>query len=168
MPLTDLLRATVMLNLGAAAALAAVTLFGALNVDDRLVIYVAGGWWVVAAIGGLIYGRGGEVAEGIGRMLANANVAHALPEPRPGRTLLNRLWPLLVVTVVACALAWILPQVPGMAAGFAILWALAWRNQEAAVTAIEDRDGARFYVEQTSPWSSTKVMRTVGLKREQP
>ena len=39
----------------------------------------------------------------------------------------------------------------GIAAGFAIIWALAWRRQEAAVAAIEERDGARFYVDKTSP-----------------
>ena len=36
-----------------------------------------------------------------------------------------------------------------MAAGFAIIWALAWRRQDAAVTAIEERDGFRFYVDRT-------------------
>ena len=40
---------------------------------------------------------------------------------------------------------------PAIAAGFAVIWALAWRRQSSAVTAIEERDGARFYIERTSP-----------------
>ena len=43
------------------------------------------------------------------------------------------------------------PQVAAVAAGFAIIWALAWRRQDAAVAAIEERDGVRFYVDKTSP-----------------
>ena len=39
------------------------------------------------------------------------------------------------------------PPVAAVASGFAIIWALAWRRQDAAVTAIEDRDGFRFYVD---------------------
>ena len=69
----------------------------------------------------------------------------------PARTLLNRLWPLLFSTLGAGALGIRLPQVPAVAAGFAVIWALAWRRQSSAVTAIEERDGARFYVERTSP-----------------
>ena len=77
--------------------------------------------------------------------------------------LLNRLWPLLVSTVPAGALAFVFPQVPAIATGFAIIWALSWRRQEAAVAAIEDRDGVRFYVERTSPVQPIKLLRTPGF-----
>ena len=50
-----------------------------------------------------------------------------------------------------------------MAAGFAIIWALAWRRQEAAVAAIEERDAVRFYVEKTSPLSRSQLVRTPGF-----
>jgi hypothetical protein len=56
-----------------------------------------------------------------------------------------------------------LPQVAGVAAGFAIIWALAWRRQESAVAAIEERDGVRFYVEKTSPLSPMQLVRTPGF-----
>ena len=79
--------------------------------------------------------------------------AATLPELHPARTLLNRLWPLLFSTLGAGVSAIFLPQVAGVATGFAIIWALAWRRQERAVTAIEERDGVRFYVDQTSPLS---------------
>ena len=51
-----------------------------------------------------------------------------------------------------------------VAAGFAIIWALAWRRQEAAVTAIEDRDGFRFYVDKTPPFAPIRLIRTPGLR----
>ena len=60
------------------------------------------------------------------------------------------------------------PQVASIAAGFAIIWALAWRRQEAAVAAIEERDGARFYVDRSSPFTAIKLVRTPGLRREVP
>ena len=50
-----------------------------------------------------------------------------------------------------------------MAAGFTIIWALAWRRQERAVLAIEERDGVRFYVDRTSPLSPIQLIRTPGF-----
>ena len=50
-----------------------------------------------------------------------------------------------------------------MAAGFTIIWALAWRRQERAVLAIEERDGVRFYVDKTSPFSPIRLIRTPGF-----
>jgi hypothetical protein len=77
--------------------------------------------------------------------------------------LVNRLWPLLVSTILAGAIGVILPQVPAVATGFAIIWALAWRRQEAAVSAIEDRDGFRFYIDKTPPLAPIRLVRTPGL-----
>ena len=55
------------------------------------------------------------------------------------------------------------PPVSAVAAGGAIIWALAWRRQERAVTAIEERDGARFYVDRTSPVQPIRLVRTPGF-----
>ena len=54
-------------------------------------------------------------------------------------------------------------EVAAVAAGFAIIWALAWRRQDAAVAAIEDRDGFRFYLDKTPPLSPIRLVRTRGL-----
>ena len=81
---------------------------------------------------------------------------------------LNRLWPLLLFTVLAGALAFLAPQIPGIGAGFAIVWALAWRRQHAAVSAIEERDGVRFYVLRTSPLRPIALQRTPGFKALRP
>jgi hypothetical protein len=55
------------------------------------------------------------------------------------------------------------PQVAAIAAGFGIAFALAWRRQESAVAAIEERDGVRFYVDRTSPLQPIQLVRTPGF-----
>jgi hypothetical protein len=164
----DLLRTTVLLSAGAATALGVVTVLAAsAEGDDQLVVYAAG-WWVVAALIGAFLGRRAQVTAQIGRMLADARTAKMMPEHRPGAVLMNRLWPLLLCTIAAGALAIVAPQIPGIATGFAIIWALAWRRQESAVRAIEERDGATFYVERTSPVRPLVLVRTPGFRREVP
>jgi hypothetical protein len=161
---TEFLRMTVLLSAGAATALAAVTLAALANDGDALVVPVVAGWWVIAGILGLGLGRRAETSPPIASLLASARTQTMLPELNPGRTLINRLWPLLLSTIGAGALAFVLPQAPAVAAGFALIWALAWRRQSSAVTAIEERDGARFYVERTSPLQAIKLVRTPGFR----
>jgi hypothetical protein len=160
----DFLRTTVLISAAAASALGAVTLAGAAGTGDGLVVPLAAGWWVLAALIGVWLGRRAETSSPIASLLASARTQATLPELGPGRTVLNRLWPLLLSTLGAGALAFILPQVPAVATGFAIIWALAWRRQASAVTAIEDRDGARFYIEKTSPLRPIKLVRTPGFR----
>jgi hypothetical protein len=131
---------------------------------DNLVLLVAAGWWVLSGLIGLWLGRRAETSPPIASLLASARTQASLPEVNPSRTVLNRLWPLLLSTLGAGALGVILPQVPAIAAGFAIIWSLAWRRQASAVTAIEERDGARFYVEQTSPLRPIRLVRTPGFR----
>ena len=62
---------------------------------------------------------------------------------------------------MACgAVAFLIPQIPAIAAGYAIGVALTWRKQAAAVQAIEDRDGVRFYFDRSSPFGAPKLVRT--------
>ena len=164
MRFADFLRTTVLISGAAASALAAVTVVGALGNGGGLVVFVALGWWVVAAAIGIWLGRGGGTSAQIASLLASARMQPSLPEVHPGRTLINRLWPLLVSTIGAGALAFVLPQVPTVATGFAIIWALAWRRQPSAVTAIEERDGARFYIQRTSPFKPIRLVRTPGFR----
>ncbi len=70
--------------------------------------------------------------------------------------------------IAAGALAFVFPQVPGIAAGFTIIWALAWRRQDSAVQAIEERDGVTFFVEHTSPLRPIELVRMPGFRREIP
>ncbi|HZE05258.1 MAG TPA: hypothetical protein VE127_08550 [Solirubrobacteraceae bacterium] len=168
MRFVDFLRTTVLISAAAASALAAVTLARAVTSEDNLVVLVSAGWWVVSALAGLWLGRRGDTSPPIASLLASAKTQTSLPEVNPSRTVLNRLWPLLVSTLGAGALGVILPQVSGIAAGFPIIWALAWRRQGAAVSAIEQRDGARFYVEPTSPLKPIRLVRTPGFRTNLP
>jgi hypothetical protein len=163
-PFTDFLKATVFISAAAATALGAVTGIAAGHDGNSLVVLLAVGWWVAAGLVGLWLGRRHAVNPPIGRLLAAARMTATLPEVAPGRLLLNRLWPLLLSTVGAGAVAFAYPQVPGIATGFAIIWALSWRRQEAAVTAIEERDGVRFFVERTRLWEPIRLVRTPGFK----
>ncbi len=76
------------------------------------------------------------------------------------------MWPLLASTLIALGLGLVAPQIPAIAGGFAIIGALAWRRQEAAVSAIEERDGVAFYVEPTSPLKPIKLIRAPGFRRD--
>ena len=164
MRFVDFLKATVLLSGGSATLLAAVTVARvAGEPDPASLMEVAVGWWLVAALLGGWLGRRNAASPPIARLLAEARMQMSLPELRPGLTLLNRLWPLLFSTLSAGILGVFIPQVSAVAAGFAIIWALAWRRQEAAVTAIEDRDGFRFYVDKTPPLAPIRLIRTPGL-----
>lgn len=164
MRFTDFLRTAVLISAAAATVLAVVTVAGAANGSDDLIVPIGAGWWVIAALIGGWMGRRPDTSSAIGSLLANAKMRTSLPEIHPGRTLLNRLWPLLLSTVGAGAVAFVLPQVPAVASGFAIIWALAWRRQSSAVAAIEERDGARFYIESTSPLRPIRLVRTPYFK----
>jgi hypothetical protein len=132
------------------------------------IVPIALGWWVIAAVIGLRLGRRAETNPPIARLLAGATASTTLPEHRPSAVLINRLWPLILFTLPAGGLAFLAPQIPGIAAGFAIIWALAWRRQHAAVAAIEERDGAAFYVRSTSPVRPIALVRTPGFKAVRP
>ena len=163
MRFVDFLKATVMLSAGAATVLATLTVLQVSRDVQPALIEVAVGWWIVSALIGALMGRRNAASPPIARLLADARMQMSLPELRPGLTLINRLWPLLFSTVGAGILGIFLPQVSAVAAGFAIIWALAWRRQEAAVTAIEERDGFRFYIDRTPPWAPIRLIRTPGL-----
>jgi hypothetical protein len=157
-----------MLSAGAATALALVTVLAAGTNSEKALLPIAVGWWIVATLIGLRLGRRAETNPPIARLLASAKSSTALPENHPSAILVNRLWPLLLFTLIAGGLAFLAPQIPGIAAGFAIIWALAWRRQDAAVAAIEERDGAFFYVQRTSPVRPMALERTPGFKALRP
>jgi hypothetical protein len=164
----DFLRTAVLLFGAAATACAIVAIAGARAAGDDTVLYLALGWWAVAALVGLWLGRRREAAEGIARLLSDARTTPLLPELEPGAVLFNRLWSFGVVTIAAGGLAFLFPQVPAIWTGFTLLVGLAWRKQPSAVLAIEERDGVRFYVERVSPFKPTRLMRTPGWRKNEP
>jgi hypothetical protein len=159
----EFLKMTVLLSAGCASLLAALTVIELSREYDRVLTYVSAGWWLLAILIGVALGRRAETSPPIARLLATARTQTSLPELRPSATLVNRLWPLLLSTLGAAALVFVEPQVASIAAGFAIIWALAWRRQERAVLAVEERDGVRFYVDRTSPTKPIQLVRTPGF-----
>ena len=164
MRFTDFLKTTVLLTAGEATALGTVTIVAGASKEDTTTIIFSLAWWAVAAIIGAWLGRGSGPTERIGRLLAGARSSAALPEIRPADVLVNRLWPLGVSALLAAGISWLYPQFASVATGYAILVALAWRKQDAAVTAIEARDGARFYVIPTPPFRGIELVRTPGYR----
>jgi hypothetical protein len=153
---------------GAATACAVVAIAGAKAKDDTTLLYVCVGWWFVATVVGLWIGRGAQPIEGISRLLADARTTQTLPEVEPARILFNRMWALALATIASGGLAWLIPQVPAIAAGFFLLAALWWRRQPSAVLAVEERDGVRFWVERTTPFQPTRLIRTPGFRKNEP
>jgi hypothetical protein len=168
MRFVDFLRATVLLSAAAATVLGVIAVIEAADPDRHTLLAATGGWWLVAAALGGWLGRGGEPNRAIATLLGQARFSPALPPLEPGRVLLNRLWPLLVLTIIAGGLALILPQLPAIGAGFALLYALAWRRQHAAVEAVERRDGVQFFVVRTPPLRPIALQRTPGFRAVLP
>ena len=159
----DFLKATVLLNAGAATLLAALTVIGLAREPDRTLTLFSAFWWTGAVLIGVWLGRRAEASPPIARLLATARTQTTLPELRPGVTLLNRLWSLLFMALATAVASVFLPQVASVAAGFPIILALTLRRQESAVSAIELRDAARFYVDRTSPFQPIRLVRTPGF-----
>jgi len=168
MPFADFVKTTVLLSAASATTLAAITLLSARGAGQPGTATIALGWWAAASVIGVVLGRRAATSPPIARLLSGAKTVNALPPQRPGRVLLARLWPLLLSTIVAGGLSLLWPQIPAVATGFALIWALAWRQQHAAIVAIERRDGVRFYVDETSPLRPITLSRTPGYKAYLP
>jgi hypothetical protein len=159
----DFLKATVLLSAGAATLLAALAVIGLAREGDRTLVVFSAVWWTGSVLIGVWFGRRAEASPPIARLLATARTQTMLPELRPSLTILNRLWSLLFMVLASAIAGVFLPQVAAVAAGFPIIWALTLRRQEAAVSAIEQRDAARFYVDKTSPMHPIRLVRTPGF-----
>jgi hypothetical protein len=162
----DLLRVTVLLVAAVATALGTVAIVVANREADAAALIVAAGWWLVAAAVGLWLGRAARTADEMAGTLAAARTATSLPPEAPGRIAFGRLWPIGAFALAVGGAGWVWPQVAAIGAGYAVLVALAWRRREAAVAAIEERDGVRFYVEPSSAFEPLKLIRTPGLYRD--
>jgi hypothetical protein len=164
MPFTELLRVTVLLVGGEATALAAITAVAANRNDDTTTLLVAAAWWLIALLVGLYLGRPGRAADGVRDALARARTATSLPPEPPARIIFARLWPIGLTAIVAGVLGVFFPGVAAIGAGYALLVSLAWHTREAAVLAIEQRDGVKFYVVPNSALRPIQLVRTPGLR----
>jgi hypothetical protein len=164
----EFLRVAVLLFGGAATALAVVSVVGAASADSNTLVYVAAGWWILAALAGGWLGRQPVATSGIARLLASARSTNTLPELEPGTVMFNRLWPLAVLAIASGVIGFFFPQVPVIATGYCLLMALLWRKQHAAVAAVEGRDGVEFWFDRTSPFGAPQLLRLPGLRKIEP
>jgi hypothetical protein len=165
-PFTDLLRTTVFITGAEATALGAITAIAVGRDGDSTTLLVAIAWWLVAVAIGFWLGRPARAAEDMRDLLASAKTATSLPSQSPGRIAVGRLWPMALFAVAAGALGVFLPGVAAIGAGYALLVSLAWHTREAAVLAVEQRDGVKFYVLPTSALRPVELVRTPGLRSE--
>jgi hypothetical protein len=163
-PYTDLLRVTVFITGAEATALGAITAIAANRDGDTTVVLIAAGWWFVSLLIGLYLGRPARAAEDVRDPLARAKTATSLPSETPTRIAVGRLWPVAVTAILAGGLGLYFPGVAVIGAGYALLVSLAWHTREAAVLAIEQRDGVKFYVVPTSALRPIELVRTPGLR----
>ena len=165
MQFKDLLRGTVLLIAVEATALAAISAVTVNSTGEDSLAALTLVWWVIAIAGGIWLGRPSRTREALSEPLAKARTATQLPAESPARIAFARLWPLGAFAIMAGVAGPFFPQIPAIATGFALGVAVAWRNREAAVTAVEERDGVCFYVEHGSAFDPIKLVRTPGLMR---
>ena len=164
----DLLRGTVLLIAVEATGLAAIAAVTINAAGDDVLAALSLAWWLIAIAAGVWLGRPSRTRRALSAPLAAARTATQLPSESPVRIALARLWPVGLFAILAGAAGPLLPQVPAIATGFALAVAAAWRNREAAVAAVEERDGVCFYVEHGSAFDPIKLIRTPGLMRGAP
>jgi hypothetical protein len=165
-PYTELLRFTVVVTAAEATLLAIVSVFaiGSEPSDTTLILGFA--WWLIAIIIGFFLGRPERAREDMRDPLARAKMATSLPSESPGRIALQRLWPIAVVTVLAGGLGVFFAPIAIIGTGYALIVSLAWHTREAAVQAIEERDGVRFFVVPGHTFRPIELVRTPGLRSD--
>ncbi len=166
MPYTDLLRVTVFITGAEATALGAITAVGANRTGEQNLILIAVAWWIASLTIGTYLGRPSRAGEEMRNALSRARTATSLPPESPARIAAGRLWPIGLTAIVAGALGLFFPGVALVGAGYALIVSLAWHTREAAVLAVEQRDGIRFYVVPTSALRPIELVRTPGLRSD--
>jgi hypothetical protein len=165
-PYTDLLRATVFLTGAEATVLGAISAIAVGGEPSSTTVIVALAWWAIALILGFWMGRPERAREDMRDPLARAKMATLLPSQSPGRIAIQRLWPILLTAIVAGGLGLFFPGVAIIGTGYALIVSLAWHTREAAVQAIEERDGVRFFVVPGSAFKPIQLVRTPGLRSD--
>ena len=166
MTYTDLLRASVFITAAEATVLGAIAAISANRAGETTVALVAAGWWLAALAIGVYLGRPHRAAEDVRDALARARTATSLPDQSPARIAFTRLWPIAFTAVAAGVIGVFLPGVAAVGAGYALIVSLAWHTREAAVLAIEQRDGVKFYVVPTPALRPIELVRAPGLRSD--
>jgi hypothetical protein len=165
-PYTDLLRATVFLTGAEATVLGAISAISVGGEPSATTVIVALAWWAISLILGFWLGRPDRAREDMRDPLSRARMATSLPSQSPGRIAAQRLWPVALTAIIAGGLGLFFPGVAIIGTGYALIVSLAWHTREAAVQAIEERDGVRFFVLPGSAFKPIQLTRTPGLRSD--
>lgn len=166
MPYTELLRFTVIVTAAEATVLAAISAIAVGGEPSSTTVIVALAWWLISLILGFWLGRPDRVREDMRAPLARAKTATSLPSESPGRIAIQRLWPIALTAIIAGGLGLFFPGVAIIGTGYALIVSLSWHTREAAVQAIEERDGVRFFVVPSSALKPIELVRTPGLRSD--
>jgi hypothetical protein len=166
MTYTDLLRASVFITAAEATVLGAITAIAANRDGETTIALIAAGWWLVALAIGVYLSRPRRAAADVRDALARARTATSLPEQTPARIAFTRLWPIAFTALAAGVLGIFFPGVAAVGAGYALIASLAWHTREAAVLAIEQRDGVKFYVVPSPALKPIELVRAPGLRSD--
>ena len=166
MPYTDLLRITVFITGAEATVLGAISAISVggepspttVIVADRLVGDRAHPRLLAGAPGARPRGHARAARQSQDGDLAALRVAR--PDRRPA-PLADR-----VTAIIAGGLGLFFPGVAIIGTGYALIVSLAWHTREAAVVAIEERDGVRFFVVPNSALKPIQLVRTPGLRSD--
>jgi hypothetical protein len=165
-PYTDLLRVTVFITGAEATALGAISAISVGGEPSATTVIVAAAWWLISLILGFWLGRPERAREDMRGPLAKARMATSLPVESANRIAVQRLWPIALTAVIAGGLGLFFPGVAIIGTGYALIVSLSWHTREAAVTAIEERDGVRFYVVPNSALKPIELVRSPGLRSD--
>jgi len=166
MPYTELLRFTVIVTAAEATILGAISAISVGGDPSPTTAIIALAWWAIALILGFWLGRPERAREDMRTPLAKAKMATSLPQESPARIAIQRLWPIALTAIIAGGLGLFFPGVAIIGTGYALIVSLSWHTREAAVQAIEERDGIRFFVVPTGAFSPVKLVRTPGLRSD--
>lgn len=166
MPYTELLRFTVFVTGAEATVLGAISAISVGGEPSPTTLIVAAAWWAISIILGFWLGRPERAREDMRTPLARARTATSLPSDSPARITLQRLWPIALTAIIAGGLGLFFPGVAIIGTGYALIVSLSWHTREAAVQAIEERDGVRFYVVPNSALKPIELVRTPGLRSD--
>jgi hypothetical protein len=154
---------TSVLMIGSSALALILIAAGSLGVASEAMIILSGAWLAIAVVVGLWIGRGASIQEPVRALLSRSRPEPMFPTIEPAAVLLSRLWPVLAITLVAAISCYWFPQLAVAAAGYGLLWALAWRKQSDAVLAIEERDAVHFWIVRSSPIKPPKLVRVPAM-----
>jgi hypothetical protein len=155
---------TSVLMIGSSALALILISAGSLAADGgETMLILSGIWLAIAVLVGLWIGRGASVQEPVRALLSTSRPEPIFPLLEPAAVLLSRLWPVLAITLVAAISSYWFPQLAVAAAGYGLLWALAWRKQSDAVLAIEERDAVHFWIVKNSPLKPPKLVRVSAM-----